>query len=293
MFLKHFHLRSEPFAVAPDPAFFYPGPEHREALASLFYVIMQRRGCGLMAAGPGMGKTLVLNCLCEQIASFADVIFLHGPMSGNELIDSLAASLGILEASGRYWKLRAIEQVLTRKGRHGRRTVLIIEGVEQLHGVAIEALQTLIALETREGKLLDVLLAAQPILTDTLSSPKFERLRQSIDVSCRLAPFDEMRTAEYLWHRVMKAGSKRSLFTKEAAGLLATATRGIPRLINQFANQTLTAAWSRNVAQVDEDVVWGVLYDLPVSDLPVADLAEWGRGLSASSPKQLMAVSHV
>lgn len=288
MFLKHFQLRSEPFAVAPDPAFFYAGPEHREALASLYYVILQRRGCGLMSAGSGMGKTLVLNCLREQIAGVADVISLHGPMNGTELMDSVAGGLGIAAASsGGYRQLRAIEQILIQKFRGGRRTVLMIDGAEQLPADAIDALQILVALETDKGNLLDVLLAAQPMLGDALSAPKFERLRQSIDVSCRLIPFDEKRTAEYLWHRVMKAGSNRNLFTSEAAALLAGATRGIPRRINQLAHQALAAAWSRDAALVDEDAVWGVLYDLPVPDL-----AEWGRELSAASSKELMVVSH-
>lgn len=291
MFLKHFQLRSEPFAVAPDPAFFYAGPEHREALASLYYVILQRRGCGLMTAGAGMGKTLVLNCLREQIAAFADVIFLHGPINGIELIDSVADGIGISEAyaleRGGYRQLRAIEQVLIHKLRSGRRTVLMIDGAEQLQRDGFEALQTLVALETNKGKLLDVLLAAQPMPVDALSSPKFERLRQSVDVSCRLLPLDEKRTAEYLWHRVTKAGSNRNLFTADAAALLAAATRGIPRKINQLAHQTLAAAWSRDAALVDEDTVWGVLYDLPVPEL-----AEWGRELSTAESKELMVVSH-
>jgi general secretion pathway protein A len=290
VFLKHFHLRAEPFAVAADPAFFYPGPEHREALASLYYVVLQRRGCGLMAAGSGLGKTVVLNCLREQIANFADVIFLHGPMNGGELIDSMIDALAIRGVSvdgGRYRQLRAIERVLFQKARTGRRTVLMIDSAELLHAEAIDSLQTLVALETKEGKLLDVLLAAQPALVNLLRAPRFERLRQSIDVSCCLAPLDEKGTEEYLWHRVVKAGSKKTLFTREAAELLAAATRGNPRRINQLAHQALAAAWAHDSSHVDEEIMWGVLYDVPLPDL-----VEWGHALSAGASQELMVVNH-
>ena len=35
MYAPHFGLRTEPFSLTPDPAFFYLSPDHAEALAGL------------------------------------------------------------------------------------------------------------------------------------------------------------------------------------------------------------------------------------------------------------------
>ena len=268
MFLEHFHLSSDPFGVAPDPAFLYLGPDHREALAALYYVMVQRRGCGLMAAAAGMGKTLVLNSLRQRIGSSADCAFLAGPMNGEELLDAVLMEFGISGTRpGAYWKLRALEHVLREKAKHGRRAVLAIDDADQFSAGALETLQTLCGLETGEAKLLDLLLSGHPSLVRRLSAPGLERLRQSIDVSCRIRPFDEAGTAEYLYHRVSQAGAQRNLFSDEASVLLASATQGVPRRINQLAHQTLALAWSRGEAGVEEDTVWDVICDLPLPEL--------------------------
>jgi type II secretory pathway predicted ATPase ExeA len=287
VFLEHFQLSADPFGVAPDPAFLFLGPDHREALAALYYVMVQRRGCGLMAAASGMGKTLVLNSLRQRIGNTADGAFLSGPMNGEELLDAALMEFGISGTRpGAYWKLRALEHVLTGKASSGRRVVLAIDNADELSDDALVTLQTLCGLETGAAKLLDVLLSGHPSLVRRLSAPGLERLRQSIDVSCVIRPFDEELTAEYLYHRVTRAGANSNLFSDEASALLASATRGVPRRINQLAHQTLALAWSRGEQSVSEDTVWDVLRDLPLPELLASN-----RELAGT--RQLMAASHV
>jgi type II secretory pathway predicted ATPase ExeA len=105
------------------------------------------------------------------------------------------------------------------------------------------------------------------MLMRALALPSLERLRQSIDASCGIAPLDATRTAEYLCHRLTIAGAPQNLFTDQASGLLAEFTRGVPRRINQLGHQTLARAWHRGCDRVDEDTVWEVIYELPVPEL--------------------------
>lgn len=281
MFLSHFRLNADPFAVALDPAFFYPSPDHREALAALYYVVTQRRGCGMILAETGMGKTLVLRYLRKLLGAAADTIFLSAPLNGAELLDSLAAGLGIPpEIEARHRQLRAIEEMLATKSRE-RHVILAVDDADRLSIDALDLLQTLCGFENATGKTVNVLLAGRPSLMRSLAAPSLERLRQTIDAACGIAPFDEAGTAEYLSHRLMRAGANQNLFTDGASGLLAAVTRGVPRRINQLGHQTLARAWSRGCDFVDEEVVWEVLYDMPVPDLlcaPAFAMKELGDG---------------
>jgi type II secretory pathway predicted ATPase ExeA len=283
VFLTHFRLNADPFAVALDPAYFYASPDHREALATLFYVVTQKRGCGMMLAETGVGKTLVLRYLRKLIGAGADMVFITGPLNAAELLDSIAAELGIAPTvTGAHRQLRAIEETLAIKSRKGRQAVLAVDDVDQLTPDAFELLQILCGFENAEGKTVELLLSGRPTLMRALAAPSLERLRQSIDASCRIAPLDSAATAEYLYHRLLCAGATHNVFTDEAAGLLAAVTRGIPRRINQLGHQTLARAWSRGSDRVDEDVVWEVIYELPVPDLlacgpPLVGKKELGR----------------
>ena len=48
MYLSHYHLEKEPFKNSPDPAFFWPGGKHGEAIATLREGILERDGCLLL-----------------------------------------------------------------------------------------------------------------------------------------------------------------------------------------------------------------------------------------------------
>ena len=48
MYHAHFGFREEPFGVTPDHRFFFETEQHREAAATLYYAIQQRRGFALL-----------------------------------------------------------------------------------------------------------------------------------------------------------------------------------------------------------------------------------------------------
>jgi MSHA biogenesis protein MshM len=129
VFLSHFRLNSDPFAVALDPAFFYPGPDHREALAALYYVVTQRRGCGMLLGETGMGKTLVLRYLRKLLGPAAETVILAAPMDGSELLEAICRAFSV-EGAGlsRHARLAALEERFTGKRRQDRRAVLARDG---------------------------------------------------------------------------------------------------------------------------------------------------------------------
>ena len=65
---------------------------------------------------------------------------------------------------------------------------------------------------------------------------------------------NEAETAAYVAHHLQQAGAvvQQALFTPSALNLLATQSRGLPRVINRLATSALWDAESQGLRLVDE-----------------------------------------
>jgi MSHA biogenesis protein MshM len=95
MYRSHFGLREEPFGVSPDRRFFFETGQHREAVATLYYAIQQRRGLALLVGQPGLGKTSVLVQLVHLLEGKAETAYLPHPF-----FDRATVLEAILESPG-------------------------------------------------------------------------------------------------------------------------------------------------------------------------------------------------
>lgn len=82
--------------VSPDHRFFFQTGQHREALATLYYAVRQRRGFALLVGRPGLGKTTVLVQLLEMLREEAETAYLPHPyFDRNTVLESILLSLGL------------------------------------------------------------------------------------------------------------------------------------------------------------------------------------------------------
>ena len=66
MYETHFHLKSNPFGMTPDPSVLFWTAAHREALAGLTYAVMRRKGFMVLTGEAGTGKTTLLRKLLDS-----------------------------------------------------------------------------------------------------------------------------------------------------------------------------------------------------------------------------------
>ena len=59
MYLSYFGLQDNPFSIAPNPAYLYMSPRHKEALAHLTYGLRESGGFVMLTGEVGTGKTTV------------------------------------------------------------------------------------------------------------------------------------------------------------------------------------------------------------------------------------------
>lgn len=278
MIEAHFGLLRRPFTstVTPDHACYYPATNHEHALARLLGGLSDGEGMVLLSGAPGLGKTLLAHCLLDRVGvrpgenSEVEAVFLAGTPSRDRtgLLQALLYDLSLPHENRREQEMRLalIDHLLTRYAA-GTRFLLVIDEAQHLSAEQLEELRMLGNLEGRSGKAVQVVLIGQPELLETLSRPDLASLRQRIAVKANLEPLGADEAADYLLHHLRAAsGRAESLIDDEALALLAQATGGVPRLLNQAAHQALRLAAESGQSRVEAEAVLEALALLGMSD---------------------------
>ncbi len=240
-----FGLTADPFCTHPSTQFFYPSPQHREALAILFHRIRTNAGFLVLLGEPGMGKSIVLECLRDLLKAHAThfAVLLNSKISVTEFFELIAHDFRLPCASAtKTATLIALNEYLLERSRAGLTTALVVDSAEKLSTQVLEEIELLGNLENRDGRLLQVVFAAQPSFERQLDAPELRGLKQRLMLRARLDPLDATQTAAYIEHRMMAAGGKNQSFF--SSGVLAEIHRrahGVPRLINALCSRLLAS----------------------------------------------------
>ncbi len=282
MYESHFGLRQRPFRATPDSACYYPATSHERALARLIHALADDEGLVLLTGDPGTGKTLLCHVILERLDTNLTSAFLTNSHFGDRLglLQAILYDLSLPYEGRSEQELRlALTDFLLKNYADGRRTVLILDEAQHLSPDLLEELRLLGNLEARDGKALQVILAAQPSLLEGLHRPALAVLGQRLAVRVHLEPLAVEEAADYLLHQIRTAGGRpEEVLSEEALEILARGARGVPRLLNQAANQALLLAHDAGVGQVDAEAALEALDILGLE----AELPEAGeRGVLA------------
>ena len=263
MYTHYFGLKQEPFSIAPDPRYLFMSERHREALAHLLYGVNGGGGFVLLSGEIGAGKTTVCRCFLEQIPKRCNVAYIFNPkLTVPELLKSVCDEFGIPYRhegpGGPTVKdyLDPLNEFLLRTHAVGQNNVLIIDEAQNLSAEVLEQLRLLTNLETRERKLLQIILIGQPELRTMLARPELEQLAQRVIARFHLEALSEGETVQYVRHRLAVAGLKKgNPFEREALRRIHRLSRGVPRRINLLADRALLGAYAGGASRVDRGIV--------------------------------------
>lgn len=292
MLLRYYNLVEDPFGVTPDPRFLYLGAKHREALASLIYGTESRRGFLALIAKPGMGKTSLLYQYMEGLRGKARTAFVfRTDCNSQDFLHQVLADAGVdnppRDLPAMY---ESLDRLLTEEMRAGRRFVLVIDEAQNLDDRVLESIRMLSNFETPWMKLMQIVIAGQPQLAETLLRPSMTQFRQRISSVIRLEPFTQAEVDCYIDHRLWAAGcNDPSLFTAPARRLIAGHSEGIPRQINNICFNAMSLACALKRTTIDRDIILEVLRDLDIIGIAEERLREISceRNQKISSPVQV------
>ena len=254
MYASYFGLNDNPFAITPDPRFLFLSARHTEALAHLLYGVTESGGFIQLTGEVGTGKTTLIRTLLEKLPDNVDAALILNPrVSVLEFLRSICRELGIDWKPGQTPQdlIDALNVQLLKAHEKGRRVVLIVDEAQGLSAEVLEQVRLLTNLETRQQKLLQIILVGQPELRELLARSELRQLAQRITGRYHLTPLSTSETRAYVNHRLTVSGAMAPIFTSSALRSLQRITGGIPRLINIICDRALLGAYTQELRQVD------------------------------------------
>jgi putative secretion ATPase (PEP-CTERM system associated) len=265
MYEHFYHLRERPFSLSPDPEYLYLSRVHREALDAMRFGIQSRVGFIVVTGDIGAGKTTLLQTLLRRLDDQAVVARLVNTiLEPRELLDAIALDFG-LDPTGKSKPvlLRDLGEFLVNQRLQGRACLLVVDEAQNLSAEALEEIRLLSNLETDKSKLLQIVLAGQPSLRETIDSPVLEQLRQRVTVSYHLSPLDAGDTEAYINYRLEHAAlGVPPRFSADAAELIHKRSQGVPRIINVICDAALIYGYAEERRSLDRPLVIEVVREL-------------------------------
>jgi type II secretory pathway predicted ATPase ExeA len=244
-YLSFFNLTEDPYRLTPDPHFFYPSAEHKDALFSLDYAMEKKEGFSLIVGEPGTGKSTVLRTFIEKWKDKAEIALIMTPrLSPEEFLQAVLEDLNVpIDRHNKNEMIKAFRDILIEHSLSDKRVIIIVDEAQNLPLDTLEELRLLSNLETEKEKLLQIMLVGQPELKKKLLSESLTQLDQRIAVKTTLQPLSAAETQDYINFRLRKAGKGSVIFEDNAVKTIYKLSKGIPRLINLLSSRSLMAAY--------------------------------------------------
>jgi len=281
MYQDFYRLADRPFALLPDPRFFYGSRAHQRAMSYMRFGLRQGEGFIVVTGPVGTGKSMLAAQLLAEIDPKA-IFPVHvattqvGAAGALRLIaDALGADLKSgSKTVAKDRVLRAIEEQLLARRHEGRRVLLVVDEAQNLPFATLEELRMISNMNVCGEGLVQCFLLGQPNFAHRLLEPRLEQLRQRVVASCRLEAMSEWETYGYIAHRLATAGwAGDPEFEQPAVARIHQATGGIPRRINSVCARLLFFGALEELHRIDVAAVEAVLDDLAAELPPVKDQA--------------------
>jgi general secretion pathway protein A len=258
MYEAHWNISDRPFENWGDSRYYFPSDVHQAAILQLRYAIESRRAAVALCGDSGMGKTLLMDTLLEQLnendSPIAKIVFPH--LTGEQLLgfvaDELTGESGAFDEPSRI-TLRRLTSFLKKNIEDGKHAVVIVDEAQVLtSNDQLETLRLLLNLQHdhhRAESALTLVLAGHTTLLTQIE--RYRALDDRLSAKCILNRFTSEQTAQYIAHRLsVVGGSANDIFSPEAMELLLLRTAGIPRRINRLADLALMVGYADDVRRI-------------------------------------------
>ena len=201
-----------------------------------------------MTGEVGSGKTMLCRMLETRLPPEVETIYIANPgVPAEEILHAIAFELRlpVLRSAGRIEVMHALNNHLLERHSHGKQVVMFVEESQGMPIATMEEIRLLSNLETKQHKLLQIVLFGQPELDEILAMPKIRQLRERITHSFLLPPLTEKDVHDYIIFRLQAAGYRGpDLFSRRVVDHITRASKGLTRRINILADKTLLAAFA-------------------------------------------------
>jgi type II secretory pathway predicted ATPase ExeA len=238
--LRHWGARAVPFSDTPGEAPFIH-PSWDKALLLLGQTAALR-SLMLLCGDNGAGKSALVGHWIQNLEpkAYLPLVITQATLSGNGLLAVLLNKLGQKPSLFRSRNLSRLEEAIKELGR--LTPVLVLDEAQHYPAGSLEEIRLLLGLNLSRQPVFALILLGDLYLQETLRLHHHKALYSRIAARSQLAALEPPQIEPYLVHGLRQAGLERPCFLPAAIDLLASASQGVPRLLNLLARCAWIAA---------------------------------------------------
>lgn len=264
-------LQRNPFPPTPDAqCYFYTSQLDRD-FAEVLHCVEARKGFTLLTGEVGLGKSTFVRRLLNTVESrgVAAALVFNTFLQGRELLAAINRDFGLTPQGDMAADMAALNEFLIGQAREGKTSLLIVDDAQNLTPESLELVRLLCNLESGQEKLLQIVLAGQPELLDTLAQDGMRQLKSRIVKHVHLNGLSLQDTGRYFDFRVTEAGGAgRISLHPRALKALHRATGGNPRRIHLLLDRCLYGLVARRSNVITPSLLKEAVADVAFAAAP-------------------------
>lgn len=264
IYTNHFNMRERPFTLVPDPDFLFWSPAHKRAFAILEYGVVTRAPITLITGDVGAGKTTLLHQLLQSMEEDVTIGMVSNAQGDRgELLRWVMSAFDqpTQDATSYVDMFATFQSFLIEQYAAGRRTIAVIDEAQNMNRENLEELRMFTNINSNKDELFQIILVGQPELRDMVMRPDLSQFAQRVSAHFHLTAMDAETTAQYIHHRLTKAGGSADIFDDTACRMVHEHSGGVPRVVNQLCDLCMVYAFASGDDRVTAEVVRQVLDD--------------------------------
>ncbi|MGD8837621.1 MAG: AAA family ATPase [Desulfobacteraceae bacterium] len=262
MYESFFGLKEKPFNLLPDPDYLYMSSGHENIFTHLEYAIGENKGFVVITGEVGSGKTTLINYLISKSLMGVEVGLINNTyIAPNQVIKSICREFELdTDGLDRDEMLDRFHEFLIDNYSKNKRVILIFDEAQNLSIKTLEEIRMLSNLEAEKHHLIQIILSGQPELRAKLQDKRLKQFVQRITVYCHLSGLSRAEVHKYIKFRLTIGGAKvPDIFVDSAIGLIATYSKGIPRVINLVCDAALVYGYADNKKEITKEIIEEVI----------------------------------
>ncbi|XZE44886.1 ExeA family protein [Pirellulaceae bacterium SH467] len=271
MYESFFGFVNRPFLAAPSLDRYFPSNSMEQTVQTAARAISRAEGPVAVFGGTGLGKTLCCLRLAEHFRrSFEVVMLASSPLvTRRALLQSLLFELQMpyRDLNEGELRLTLMNRLQSPQDTGSDGVLLIVDEAQTLSLKLLDEIRLLTNIHRNGVPRVRLVLCGNMKLDEALCNPNMESLSQRLAARCYLMPLSIQETAAYAIHKIELCGVNHArVITRDALDALHRGSDGIPRLIDQLADQAMWIAAQERICPVTADVIgkaWGMLQQLP------------------------------
>lgn len=258
MYKAFYSLSKNPFTKEINTKDLFPSQNFKEIKARLNY-LKKTRGIAVIVGEAGSGKTSSLRAFADSLnPSLFKVIYF--PLSTGTVMDfyrGLAAGLGEDPCFRKVDLFHQIQKAVMKMYHDKKITpVFILDEMQLAANKFLNDLSILFNFSMDSKDPFILVLSGLTYFLDKLSLNQNQSLNQRVVMKYRFSPLKKDEVEDYISHQLKLAGANHPVFSPQAIKAIASNSRGLPRLVNKLATNSLLLGYQLKAETINEEIVF-------------------------------------